>query len=544
MSFLNIIKNPDMIIIKSESKSDKAKYCGNNSWELEQIKISLPIKDNKMTVQIEAINDKPECIILHWKHEFNKKSLFLNDHWERGYGDLAWLPMDPERVSPWYFMHYDGNLTHGYGVMTGTSSMAFWQITEQGIYLWLDVRCGGVGIDLSSRVLNAAEVVCREGKENESSFLATKEFCKIMCPNPRLPKERIYGGNNWYTDYGNTSKQGVIAQAKTISSLAGNQEVRPFMLVDDGWQVCHFEACAGGPWTSGNYLFPKFEELAGELKQEGVRPGLWFRPLFSAEQFPQECILPQKRFKTGLENGFTKTQYLDPSSPYVLDKVTQDINRFTEWGFELIKHDFSTYDILGRWGFQMGGIITNKGWSFFDKTKTTAEIIKDFYMTLRNSAKDAYIMGCNTISHLSAGIFELNRTGDDTSGREWNRTRKMGVNTLAFRYPQHNAFYASDPDCIGLTKDVPWELNKQFMELTAYTGSPLFISIELSSLNQDKADKVSELFAKSQNVPLNVEPLDWLNNKYPVNWKIDEKEFNFNWYPDFNVDLHTEVFNV
>ena len=44
----------------------------------------------------------------------------------------------------------------------------------------------------------------------------------------------------------------------------------------------------------------------------------------------------------------------------------------------------------------------------------------------------------------------LNRTGDDTSGRIWERTRRMGVNTLAFRLPQHNTFYHIDADCVGI----------------------------------------------------------------------------------------------
>ena len=34
----------------------------------------------------------------------------------------------------------------------------------------------------------------------------------------------------------------------------------------------------------------------------------------------------------------------------------------------------------------------------------------------------------------------LNRTGDDTSGRIWSVPDEMGVNTLAFRLPQHNTF--------------------------------------------------------------------------------------------------------
>ena len=65
------------------------------------------------------------------------------------------------------------------------------------------------------------------------------------------------------------------------------------------------------------------------------------------------------------------------------------------------------------------------------------------------------IIGCNTVSHLTAGLFEVYRSGDDTSGREWERTVKMGVNTLAFRLPQHNKMYCVDGDCVGITTIIP-----------------------------------------------------------------------------------------
>ncbi len=92
-------------------------------------------------------------------------------------------------------------------------------------------------------------------------------------------------------------------------------------------------------------------------------------------------------------------------------------------------------------GFDMKDSITSPNWNFNDRTKTTAEIALDLYRAIRQAAGDGiYVIGCNTLSHLSAGIFELCRIGDDTSGREWDRTRKMGVNTLAFRLPQHNKF--------------------------------------------------------------------------------------------------------
>ena len=56
--------------------------------------------------------------------------------------------------------------------------------------------------------------------------------------------------------------------------------------------------------------------------------------------------------------------------------------------------------------------------------------------------------GCNTIGHLSVGLFDASRTGDDVSGREWERTRRMGVNTLAYRLPQHKTFFQLDADCV------------------------------------------------------------------------------------------------
>ena len=122
-----------------------------------------------------------------------------------------------------------------------------------------------------------------------------------------------------------------------------------------------------------------------------------------------------------------------------------DIERIKSWGYELIKHDFSTVDLFGDYGSRLTATITNyKDWHFCDRSKTNAEIVLDFYKLLREEAGDILLIGCNTVSHLGAGIFELARTGDDTSAREWTRTPKMGVNTLAFRLPQNEAFYMVD----------------------------------------------------------------------------------------------------
>ena len=128
----------------------------------------------------------------------------------------------------------------------------------------------------------------------------------------------------------------------------------------------------------------------------------------------------------------------------------------------MVKFDFTSFDIFGKWGFEMlkDGAMTAENWNMYDKSKTNAEIVLHLYKTIREAAGEMYIIGCNTFSHLSAGLFELNRVGDDTSGNEWARTKKMGVNTLAFRGIQQGIFYASDGDCVGLTSKVPWAKNK------------------------------------------------------------------------------------
>ena len=110
------------------------------------------------------------------------------------------------------------------------------------------------------------------------------------------------------------------------------------------------------------------------------------------------------------------------------------------------------------------------GHSLAVPSRTTAEVIADLYQAIRTAAGDALVIGCNTVSHLSAGVFEICRVGDDTSGREWARTRKMGVNTLAFRGAQHGAFYVADPDCVGVTTAIPWAQNRQWLDLLAEAG--------------------------------------------------------------------------
>jgi len=52
----------------------------------------------------------------------------------------------------------------------------------------------------------------------------------------------------------------------------------------------------------------------------------------------------------------------------------------------------------------------------------------------------------------------------------------MGVNILAFRAVQHETFFAADADCVSHTTAIPWQLNKQWLDLLSRSGTPLFVS--------------------------------------------------------------------
>ncbi len=460
---------------------------------------------------------------LRWRGQPSPDLIYLGDQWERSYGDLGWRGIDPERVLPWYALAANGRATAAVGVKTGASAFAYWQIDSDGVTLVLDVRSGGRGVLLGDRHLLAATVVAEE-YAGISTYAAARRFCKVLCGAPRMPAAPVYGGNNWYYAYGKSSAKDILDDSERIASWSPHSANRPFTVIDDGWQP--FDTA--GPWDRGNEHFPDMPALAAAMRAAGVRPGIWTRPLFTRDGVPDSWKLqsPGAHREQAESRGWT----LDPSLPEVLDRVHKDIQRLVEWGYELIKHDFSTYDLFGRWGFSMGSSLTDGGWTFADRTRTSAEIISALYQRIRKAAGDALVLGCNTVGHLSAGIFELQRIGDDTSGREWTRTRKMGVNTLAFRAPQHGTFFAVDADCVGLTRDVPWEENRQWLDLLARSGTPLFVSAAPNAVGPERAKALREAFARAAIAQPLGEPLDWMRTTEPEHWRLNGRTIVYDWF--------------
>jgi alpha-galactosidase len=178
----------------------------------------------------------------------------------------------------------------------------------------------------------------------------------------------------------------------------------------------------------------------------------------------------------------------------------------------------------------MGGQLTDGGWRFADPTRTTAEVLRALYRTVREAAGErTLILGCNTVGHLAAGLVELQRIGDDTSGQAWERTRRMGVNALAFRAAQHGTLFAADADIAPVTPALPWHLARQWLHLVARSGTPLFVSLDPAvTAPAVLGDVRAALVAAAEAHPV-AEPLDWLDTTCPTRWQLDGREATFDW---------------
>lgn len=517
MFFFEILRQPDHTSVTTDEGAFALKASGS-AWTAGDVEVEYKVDHDFADVTLTSPHAAVRQVRMRWRGSLSPRVRVLGDHWERGYGDLEWRGIVPERPLPWYFLTTNGQLTHGYGVRTGGASFAYWQVDTQGVTLTLDVRCGAQGVRLGERRLVAARVRSRAGEVGEAAFTAAGALCRLLCDSPRLPDHMVYGGNDWYYAYGQNTHAGILADADRIASLAPSSANRPYMVVDGGWSPNDSNA---GPWDIGNARFPDMAGLAAGIAARGVRPGIWFRPLTTTPETSPSLLLPHRSF------GWP--QVLDPTIPEALSAIADNVRLFKRWGYGLVKHDFSTFDIFGKWGPKMGTELTTGGWRFANPSVTTAEAIRALYEAITDAAGDSVIIGCNTVGHLGAGLFDLQRTGDDTSGKAWERTRRMGVNSLAFRMPQHGAFFLADADCVGLTNAIPWNLNKQWLDLLAKSGTPLFVSISPDALGPEQEAALKAAFRIAAAPQPVAEPLDWLDTTCPNFWSIGEETQEYRW---------------
>lgn len=477
---------------------------------------------------LEAATTPVRFVQLRWHGGFEETTRFLGDAFERSYGNLEWRGFVPDRVMAWYVLASDGTGTTGFGVKVRPGAVAWWTTDHQGVSLWLDVRCGSRGVVLDGKALHMATLVTATSTPGESPFDFMSRFCGLLCTDPLLPAAPVYGANNWYYAFGNSSHQQVLADADLLAEVSAGLDNRPYLVIDDCWQpLALSQSAAGRPNDTGNIRFPDMPGLAAAIRARGLRPGIWIRPLETSERdFVTDPALRSARTRRAL----------DITNPAALDLIAADVARLVTWGYELIKFDFMTCDALGVWGFDNRNIVRmSEDWAWQDRSTTNAQAITGVYRVIRDSAAGAVLLGCNTVGHLGAGLMHLSRIGDDISDRRFDRTMLMGVNALAFRLAQHNRFFAVDADCAPVTGAAA-EMNRQFLALLARSGTPLFYSADPAAADDSLRALLRAALAPGAVQDAVARPLDWLDNSIPARWEVDGEEITFAWLAGHGMD--------
>ena len=432
---------------------------------------------------------------------------------------FAWHMVGKGMTVPWYVLLNDGTRTYGFGVKVQPRAMCAWRVVPGKIELLLDLRAGGQPLDLGSRTLEACEVVRCESAPDESAFSTGRRLCMMMCPRPRLPKEPIFGFNDWYAAYGRNTATNFLADAAFVVSLCEGLPVRPYVVMDDGWQRFsppEVERLTGkfdsgyGPWDESSRSFGMdMKTFCSRIAALGAKPGLWYRPL---------CM---------------EGKMCDPSDPAVVDRIRADIRRFVDWGFKFVKVDYITADWSGHFmGFDDDGRLIRDGRAWKETRRTTAEIVTDLYRAMREAAgDDMVILGCNAMNHLCAGLFEASRVGPDTSGKNWEQTKRNGVGAVAFKGIENGTFFAADPDCAGLASEgaIPWEKNRQWIDLLSRSGMPFFISWRRTLASGEVRKALSAAFSRAARRNRTAEAVDWLETSVPHRWLTADGIREFTW---------------
>ena len=114
----------------------------------------------------------------------------------------------------------------------------------------------------------------------------------------------------------------------------------------------------------------------------------------------------------------------------------------------------------------------------------------------------------------------------------------MGVNSLAFRLPQHNRFFTLDADCVPCTPQTPWELNRRFLDLVAGQG-PRCSSPSIRPRAPSRPIAILATVYGWRSVvatPVGIEPVDWLVNTTPNVWRAGAGTVRYDWARPWGAD--------
>ena len=334
-------------------------------------------------------------------------------------------------------------------------------------------------------------------------FAALESYAQAVGDAHRVRLAPIINGwCPWFYGHLTISEDEVIRNAEFAA-----RHLKPYGLewvqVDDGYQR------AFSDWE-GNERFPHgMKWLADQIRELGLRPGIWIAPYAVSEgsevfrRHPDWLIRNLDGSIRHCENrGETKLYGLDISVPAAADWFRRLFELVVnEWGYEFIKIDFVDWNILAAERFY------DPTWSRAKAYRQGAEIMRAVL------GPNRHLLDCGP-AQITVGLVDSTRIELDQPFLTWQQyagAYNSSSAALATRYYFHKRAWINDADHIGLALLTPSQAMAA-ASVIALSGGTMISGdrlIELDHMRLDILQKVYPSFGEA------ARPVDLFEREQP-----------------------------
>ena len=385
-----------------------------------------------------------------------------------------------------------------------------------------DAVCDGDGIELApGEQINSEELVVMSGTDGYSLLEA---FAWLWGARMKaITWNHIPTGWCSWTYYFERITQADMLE--NSSWLRDHRQDYPleYVQMDDGYQA------ALGDWLmcDSRKVPDGLEFLAGKIKSEGFKPGIWVAPFLVAEC--SQLYTAHAEWMVKDKNGQTvwampdwrgsRVAILDCTKPEACAWLTETFATLSRYGFEYVKLDFLVHEagILA-----LGGV-------YADPRATRVQAIRRGLQAIRKGmGDDKFILGCTNVLGAGVGIINGCRISTDflpswnINGEPYKEAPTLPNvfrNVINRRY-MHGRLWVNDADAhiarIDNNKLTEDEV-RMFTAALWITGGMILTGDRFSTLVEERG-RLFQMLLKDLDAFDDVRTLDLFEEEYPAIW--------------------------
>jgi len=348
-------------------------------------------------------------------------------------------------------------------------------------------------------------VVLKDGKKNENYYknnLGVKYFKPI---DKSVFKEPPSGWCSWYFYYQEINANEILKNAKWMAENLKEYGAK-YVQIDDGWQGTGHGLGENRDWFTINsrFLNPGMDGIAKEIKQLGLKPGLWLAPHGESNY---EIVKKNKKAFFLDSNGKSLSStwegtYLVKPNKYGKRYLKNLFRILRKWGYEYFKIDGQP-------------IVVREYKRLLKSDKKGEEKYRETLMAIREAiGENSYLLGCWGIPIEGAGIMNGSRTAGDV-WLGWSGFMEAFDATMKW-YFLHNILWYADPDVILVRPPMKFEIAQAWATLQGLTGQALMESDMMYELPEGRVNLLKKIYPA-----VNIKPMDLFPIKTPKNiWDL------------------------